>query len=308
MLLYIRRLCILLHSIVNKVSELCCYYVALLRSIYLIHYNSHWLTRGTNFYGNHLLHERIAKTAAEDTDLAAEKFIGLFGNSVIDLDMQASLIGKFLKEFASQEPLQSSLGIEKKFLEFSEKIFKTIKEENELTLGLEDTLQTIASNREAAVYLLQQAMDEKETKEANMDYKMRSRMKLLTKLSQAQSGAVGTTDNAGITYGPTEQGGGRQIPIPATNTIIKAPAPQKSDPFILALQKYFLSKGYKLPRSGVDGKFGPETKSVLRQWQEQQALPRAGEPAGDPLIEPTGELDGPTTSALRPLIAPFFKR
>jgi DNA-binding ferritin-like protein len=95
----------MLYYDVNKVSELCCYYVALLRSVYLVHQNGHWLSKGNDFYGNHLMLERIYKTAAEDADLAAEKFLGLFDPSVIDLDMQASLIGKFLKEFASQEPL-----------------------------------------------------------------------------------------------------------------------------------------------------------------------------------------------------------
>jgi DNA-binding ferritin-like protein len=140
----------------NRVEELACLYISLLRSVYLVHQNSHWLSKGSNFYGNHLLFERIYKSAAEDADTAAEKFIGLFGNEALDLHMQAQLIGETLKDFSSGDPRQMSLGIEKKFLDYSEKLYDVLKEEG-MSLGLDDMLMSIASNREGAVYLLQQA-------------------------------------------------------------------------------------------------------------------------------------------------------
>lgn len=142
----------------QNIQELLCYYIALIRSVYLQHQNNHWLCKGYGFYGEHLLLERIYKTAAEDADLLAEKCIGIFGSDVLDLNMQAELIRKHLNEFSEGDPIQTSLGIEKKFIAYSERLYKILEEESEMTLGLSDAMATVASNREGAVYLLQQAL------------------------------------------------------------------------------------------------------------------------------------------------------
>jgi len=153
----------------ERIEELCCYYIALIRTVYLVHQNHHWITSGENFYGNHLLFERIYKSAAEDADLAAEKMIGLFGTEVMDLHMQAQMIGKTLEDFSTGNPVGTSLEAEKKFLDFSEKFYHVLDREDKLTLGLDDMLMAIASNREGAVYLLQQVLgrhDEHESRAA----------------------------------------------------------------------------------------------------------------------------------------------
>src|ERR1700722_7628278 len=137
----------------ERVEELCCYYVALIRSIYLVHQNHHWITKGKNFYGNHLLFERIYKSATEDADLAAEKFTGLFGTDVLDLNLQAQMIGKIMGNFASGDPIEGSLKIEK--------------------------------NREGAVYLLKQAITA--SGEDEMNSKMAARVNLLKRFKKAQS-------------------------------------------------------------------------------------------------------------------------
>lgn len=140
----------------NRIEELSCYYISLLRSIALVHQNHHWLCKGDNFYGNHLLFERIYKSAAEDSDLAAEKLIGLFSTEALDLHMQAQMIGKTLEDFSSGDPIETSLEAEKKFLTYSQKFYNVLKQEDKMSLGLDDMLMAIASNREGAVYLLQQ--------------------------------------------------------------------------------------------------------------------------------------------------------
>lgn len=150
----------------ERIEELCCYYIALIRSVYLVHQNHHWITSGESFYGNHLLFERIYKSAAEDADLAAEKMIGLFGTEVMDLHMQAQMIGKTLEDFSTGNPLGTSLEAEKKFLDFSEKFYKLLKKEDKMSLGLDDMLMSIASNREGAVYLLQQTLGRHEENES----------------------------------------------------------------------------------------------------------------------------------------------
>lgn len=136
----------------------CTKYVAFLRALYLLHQNHHWLSQGANFYGNHLLFERIYKSAEENADLAAEKFIGLFGAEAIDIKSQPALIQEFLDKYSSSGDLvTSSCEAEKFFLEFSKAFYTELKKDSDkLSLGLDDAIMTIANDRETSVYLLKQ--------------------------------------------------------------------------------------------------------------------------------------------------------
>lgn len=144
----------------DKCSKTAALHIATLKAIALIHQHSHWTTKGEPFYGDHLLFERIYKSSLEDLDLAAEKFIGLFGTECLDYQLQAELLNKVLLRYKGLEgkPLEMSLSIEKDFLKFSQDAYNCFEDEDKLTLGLDDMLMAIASNREGAVYLLQQAL------------------------------------------------------------------------------------------------------------------------------------------------------
>jgi DNA-binding ferritin-like protein len=156
----------------DKCSKIAALHVASLRAISLIHQHNHWTSKGKPFYGDHLLFERIYKTALDDMDLAAEKFIGLFGEDCMNYVVQTDLLNKVLLKYKSLDgkPLEQSLAIEKDFLKFSKDAYNCFEEEGALTLGLDDMLMTIANNREGAVYLLQQPL-----KEAFHNTKLRKR-------------------------------------------------------------------------------------------------------------------------------------
>lgn len=144
----------------DKCSKTAALYIASLRAISFIHTQSHWTTKGNSFYGDHLLFERIYNSALENLDLAAEKFMGLFGPDCLDYTLQADLLNKILLKYKDLEgePLEMSLAIEKDFLKFSQQAYNCFEEEGTLTLGLDDTIMSIASKREEAVYLLQQPL------------------------------------------------------------------------------------------------------------------------------------------------------
>lgn len=55
---------------------------------------------------------------------------------------------------------------------------------------------------------------------------------------------------------------------------------------VVKLQQALVDAGYALPKHGVDGKFGPETESVLKRFQSDAKVP------------PTGKLDQATLDAL----------
>jgi DNA-binding ferritin-like protein len=140
-------------------KDICSKYVAFLRALYLLHQNHHWVTSGSAFYANHLLFERIYKTAQENADLAAEKFIGLFGAETLALEEHPKLIADCLTKFSKQSPVESSLAAEKEFLQLSEEMYNEFKNnsKDKMTLGLDDMIMSIASQREESVYLLQQS-------------------------------------------------------------------------------------------------------------------------------------------------------
>lgn len=141
----------------NKVGAL---YVATLKALSLIHQHNHWTTKGVSFYGDHLLFERLYKSTLENLDLAAEKFIGVLGDQCLDYDLQADLLHKVLTKYKNLEgsPIQMSLEAEKDFLKFSKDAYHCFEEEGKMTLGLDDMIMAIASDREGAVYLLQQSL------------------------------------------------------------------------------------------------------------------------------------------------------
>lgn len=145
----------------DKCSTVGALYIASLRAMALIHQHNHWTTKGVSFYGDHLLFERLYNSALEDLDLAAEKFMGLFGPECLTYSLQAGLLNKVLMKYESVEgsPVEMSLTVEKDFIKFSKDAYDCFEKEGKLSLGLDDMIMAIASQREESVYLLQQNLE-----------------------------------------------------------------------------------------------------------------------------------------------------
>lgn len=144
----------------NKVGAL---YVASLKALALIHQHNHWTTKGVAFYGDHLLFERLYNDTLKLLDLAAEKFVGLFGDGVLAYDIQTTLLAKVLSKYSNLEgsPVQMSLEVVRDFIKFSKEAYNCFEEEGKMTLGLDDMIMEISSKSEEFVYLLQQSLDGK---------------------------------------------------------------------------------------------------------------------------------------------------
>jgi DNA-binding ferritin-like protein len=146
----------------DKCVKTAALYIAALKAIALISRHNHWSTKGDNFYGSHLLFERLYNSALENLDLAAEKLIGLFGDQVLDYDTQTDLLNRTLSKYKNLEgsPARMCLAIEKDFLKLNQEAYKVFEDEGKLTLGLDDALCLISNKREESVYLLQQTLDQ----------------------------------------------------------------------------------------------------------------------------------------------------
>jgi len=146
----------------DKYEKIAALYIATLKAMALIHQHNHWTTHGEIFYAEHLLFEKIYKSSLENLDLAAEKFIGLFEENFLNYEFQAELLNKVLLKYKNiqNSPVELSLMIEKDFLKLSDDAYNFFKEDGELSLGLDDMIMSIASNREEAVYLLKQTLNQ----------------------------------------------------------------------------------------------------------------------------------------------------
>lgn len=138
----------IIYQQMEKVWSIANLYVATLRAIYLIEQHCHWTTRGTGFYGDHLLFERLYKSAQDNSDLAAEKFLGCFGLEALDYCQQCELMYKIIQKYHDlvEKPLEQALAIEKDFLSFAEKAFKELEGQEAMTLGIDDAFTAISSD------------------------------------------------------------------------------------------------------------------------------------------------------------------
>jgi DNA-binding ferritin-like protein len=59
--------------------------LAALQLLFLVHRHNHWESKGPTSYGDHLMFERLYKSADDDMDALAEKAAGLLGAECISL-------------------------------------------------------------------------------------------------------------------------------------------------------------------------------------------------------------------------------
>lgn len=131
-------------------------YVGMLRGLIIIHQTAHWTCDGDEYYGQHLLFNRLYENVSEDLDLAAEKLIGVFGVEHMNTQAHIEIAKTFIDEYTNKDLTERSLEAEVVFLAFSEELYNSIKDAGDMSLGLDDMIMSISSNHEENVYLLKQ--------------------------------------------------------------------------------------------------------------------------------------------------------
>jgi DNA-binding ferritin-like protein len=139
------------------------YHIAWLRVLSIWFQHAHWATKGSTFYGDHLLFERIYGEIAGEIDGLAEKAVGLTGPDAVDTHTACKLIGEMLASYPSPSRASEAtmiaatgLAIVKDYMHTVEETYKGLKESGSLTLGLDDLLMALHNKLEGFVYLLKQ--------------------------------------------------------------------------------------------------------------------------------------------------------
>ena len=131
--------------------------LAILRGQYWSHQTNHWQSNGPNYYGNHLLFQRLYEGVGEEIDTLAEKLVGYFGEDAVD---QSTLIEKTQywidKWNKTKDIVERGLESEKDLQKALSYAYNKLKAQDDMSLGLDDFLMTVADAHETNLYLLGQ--------------------------------------------------------------------------------------------------------------------------------------------------------
>lgn len=129
--------------------------LAILRALYHVHQTNHWSVGGPNYYGNHLLLQRLYEGLVPEIDGLGEKLVGYFGPTIVDGVTSIENVAQVVKTIcaSSQDKLLRSLEGERALVSALEAARAT----GPLPAGVDDWVAATANAHETNIYLLQRA-------------------------------------------------------------------------------------------------------------------------------------------------------
>jgi DNA-binding ferritin-like protein len=125
--------------------------LAVLRAQAWLYHTAHWQTAGPNFYGLHLLFERLYSSLPDQYDGLAEKLVAMFGADVVDAASSIQLATGYVAGW-SGEAVASGLTSEASLSSAVSRALALCAD----NAGLQNFLQGLADEHQTNVYLLQQ--------------------------------------------------------------------------------------------------------------------------------------------------------
>jgi DNA-binding ferritin-like protein len=132
-----------------------------LRALKWLSWNGHWQVKGSQFYGDHLMLERIYEGKIdEQIDTLAEKMVCLFGSDIIDNPMLLQSFNNSVEscKSVSKCPIQRTLRCLQMLQAQFNHTYSIGTNTKQITLGMDDYLMATANEQETFIYLLQQRL------------------------------------------------------------------------------------------------------------------------------------------------------
>lgn len=140
--------------------------LALLRAVYQIHQAAHWQVKGTTFYGDHLLFQRLYEAMTPEIDAVAERAVGISADPrLIEPVAQADAIAAYVEDIRySVEDVATNKDLISVGLQAEQYVLDALDEilSQQTSQGTQNLLQGIADTHESHVYLLQQRLSGKD--------------------------------------------------------------------------------------------------------------------------------------------------
>ena len=139
--------------------------LAHLRALQWFAWTTHWTSKGQNFYGDHLLLQRLYEGKGggpdinEQIDQLGERMVAYFGSEAINPVRISSRARSILAHTGDLSPLQRLYALE----DNTQRVIKVAwdaeqKSGDERSLGIDDFLMSLANERDTARYLLKQRL------------------------------------------------------------------------------------------------------------------------------------------------------
>jgi DNA-binding ferritin-like protein len=138
--------------------------LACMRAVNLVHQTHHWQTRGPQFYGDHLMFERLYNETLEMIDTLAERTVGSGTPSLVNPVIQSTHVLLIIKSLYNGAPMEAtpdqcallSLKGVLRSLVLLQLVYGVLEKKQMLSHGTDNMLQGIADKQEDFVYLLKQ--------------------------------------------------------------------------------------------------------------------------------------------------------
>ena len=126
--------------------------------------DAHWTTKGTNFYGDHLMFERVYESIYDMIDPLAEKVIGLSCEKAVDLQTITSQVSELVaSDLVSQTQIPTQITVGHcvikhlvDLIELIDTLMEQMRQRGGMTRGVDNMLSGFLDKLEENVYLIKQ--------------------------------------------------------------------------------------------------------------------------------------------------------
>jgi hypothetical protein len=112
-----------------------------------VHQTHHWVAKGDQFYGDHLLFSRLYDGVTGEIDSVAEKAVGLSGPQNVDIALQLAQMNQLVSMYGlvqtipqSNDLAKRSLNVELNFSIVCQMLVQCMCENGSLTRGLDNLI------------------------------------------------------------------------------------------------------------------------------------------------------------------------
>jgi len=135
--------------------RLCRTIMTYLELLYMFYQSAHWQTKGSEFYADHLLFQRLYEGVRGEIDNVGEKLVGVYGDQYVDFSLRLASINKlsdFLEVHQNQQFfIGTGIMIEVKLQDLLQEV-----DSGTFSAGVKDLFAGIANDHEGHLYLLKQ--------------------------------------------------------------------------------------------------------------------------------------------------------
>lgn len=133
--------------------------LAILRAIQISVHEGHWTVKGPNYYGDHLMLQRIYKSVDDEIDGLGERIVAYAGPSFVESPAVLQKTLMLVQEWGKKrDPIASALVAEESLQVAIKAAYDALKASGNLSLGLDDFLMAMADAHDTNRYLLKQRL------------------------------------------------------------------------------------------------------------------------------------------------------